>query len=212
MKFLLRIVVGIAIAVGLFYAWYVGARPVALWAYDHGASRSLGTKTISEIGWNGTYMVLNGETLDFDNSRDVPVRTGVPMMTLSVDAAHRLIASANGKSIMLGVGKGTLIQPGDPEPQPAFHGEPGDKITVARTQGRLSWPNWFETNYMTGNVAIWKRFVTIRWLWNKSSGASLEVLWRFEQYYFPQDGWVDADMMGATDCGVVKVHITPASR
>jgi hypothetical protein len=131
----------------------------------------------------------------------------VERLKLSVDATRRLIATDKGKSIVLGTQQGTLLQPGDPEPQPAFHAEHGDSITIARTQGWVIWPNWFETNWMTGNSPRWKRFLTYRLRWEKPSGAALELFWRFEQWYYPMDGWTAADMMGETSCGLVDVQI-----
>src|ERR1700722_19987318 len=200
---LLRILIGLAIALGLFCVWYFEARNAALLADSLGTSQSLGTRTISEIGWNGTYLVIDKQMFGPEDSRDVAA------VRFSLDASHQLTAAAGGKSIVLGPGSGTLMLPGDPDPNPAFHAEPGDSITIARAQGRLSWPNWFETNWMSGNSPQWKRFVTSRVHWKKASGASLDLFWRFEQPYYAADGWVAANMMGPTSCGLVDVRITP---
>jgi hypothetical protein len=200
-----RVLIGLAIALGLFCVWYIEARNAALLADSLGTSQSLGTRDISEIGWNGTYLVIDGQMFDLADSNDKDV------MQLSVDARHQLIATAHGKSIMSGVERGTLMMHGDPDPNPAFHAEPGDHITVARAQGRLSWPNWFETNWMSGNSPQWKRFVTYRVHWKKASGASLDLFWRFEQPYYAADGWVAANMTGPSSCGLVDVHVTPRS-
>lgn len=197
----IRVVTLFLFALGIFCAWYFGARNAALLADIVGTSRSLGTKTMTQIGWNGSYLVIDGQTFPVEDSRDVR------RLELSVDTAHRLIATANRGSIVLGIEHGALTLPGDPEAKPAFHAERGDRITITRTQGRLSWPDWFETNWMTGNSPRWKRFVTYRLHWQKPSGASFELFWRFEQWYYPMDGWTTANMMGASFCGLVGARI-----
>ena len=111
-------------------------------------------------------------------------------MQFSVDAASPDRRGSRKIGITLGIERGMLTMRGDPEPKPAFHTEPGDTITIARAQSRLMWPNWFETNWMSGNSPQWKRFVTYRVHWTKPSGASLDLFWRFEQPYYALDGWV----------------------
>lgn len=200
---LLHITIGLLLAGALLSGWYIEARNIALLADVLGTSRTLGTKSLAEIGWNGTYLVIDGQIFGRENSHDQYA------MDLRVDAAHRLVAAAHGQSIAIGSERGTLTMSGDPEPNPAFHAEPGDRITIISKQGLLTWPNWFETNYMTGNTPLWKRFTTYRVLWQKRSGASLALFWRYEQFYYPQDGWVAANAMGPDSCGLVDVRIVP---
>src|ERR1700677_2608134 len=114
-----RVLIGLAIALALFCVWYIEARNAALLADSLGTSQSLGTRDISEIGWNGTYLVIDGQMFDLADSNDKDV------MQLSVDARHQLIATAHGKSIMLGVERGTLMMHGDPDPNPPFTAERG---------------------------------------------------------------------------------------
>ena len=198
-----RILIAVAIAIVGFIVWYNEARNAALLAEGLGIVKPLGTKTLGEISWNGTYPVIDDRILGLSDSSDKD------QMQLSVDANHHLVATANGKSIVLGIQRGTLMQTGDPEPQPAFHVAPGEHLTLTRAQGLVIWPNWFETNWMTGQTAQWKKFITYRLHWQKASGGSLDLFWRYENYYYPQDGWLTADMTGDTHCGLVEVRITP---
>jgi hypothetical protein len=198
-----RILIAVAIVIVGFVVWYSQARNAALLAERLGIVKPLGTKTLTEISWNGTYAVTDDRMLGISDSHDKD------QMQYSVNAQHQLVATANGKSIVLASEGGTLMQTGDPEPQPAFHVFPGDRLTITREQGLVIWPNWFETNFMTGATPQWKKFITYRLHWQKRSGGAMDLFWRFENYYYPQDGWLTADMTGPTHCGLVEVRVTP---
>ena len=198
-----RILIAVAIVIVGFVVWYNEARNAALLAEKLGIVKPLGTKTLTEISWNGTYSVTDDRMLGTTDSHDKA------MLQFSVDASHRLVATANGRSVVIGTEQGTLMQTGDPEPQPAFHIAPEDHMTITRARGIVIWPNWFETNFMTGLTPQWKKFFTYHLHLQKRSGGALDVFWRFENNYYPQDGWVTADMTGPTHCGVVEVRITP---
>ena len=160
----------------LAIAWYFGARSAALLSERLGVE-TLSSKGPSQIGWNGTYLLVDSQMLDLgapDNSQ---------ALQLTIDAQHRLVASLNGKTIALGQANGAM--PDSQEPVPAFAVAPGERATFTRMQGWLIWPNWFETNFMTGNSPSWKRFVYYRLVWHTSSGATLNLFWRFEQWYYP---------------------------
>lgn len=190
----------IAIAV----AWYVGARPAAL-LFDGIARRELSSASPSKIGWNGTYLLIDGHVMGLTDSGDKQA------MRLAVDTHGRLVATANGKSIVLGARSGTL--PDQSETIAAFAADAGDHITFAHTRGRLIWPNWFEMNYMTGQVPTWKRFHHYRLAWRKASGETLTLFWRYEDYYYPSDRrFVGADMVGPDHCGLTRVEISAPNR
>ncbi len=199
-----RILIAVAIVIVAAVVWYSQARNAALLAERLGIVKPLGTKTLTEISWNGTYSVTDDRMLGLTDSHDVA------QLKLGVDANRQLVATANGKSVVIGTEGGTLMQTGDPEPQPAFHVAPEDHMTITRAQGVVIWPNWFETNFMTGQTPQWKRFFTYRLRLQKKNGGGLELFWRFEQYYYPGGGgWMTADMTGPTHCGLVEVQIMP---
>ncbi len=190
--------------VAIAVAWYVGARPVAL-LFDGIARRELSSASPGRIGWNGTYLLIDGHVMGLTGPGDKQA------MRLAVDAQGRLVATANGKSIVLGARSGTLSD--QSETIAAFAADAGDRITFVHTQGRLIWPNWFETNYMTGQVPTWKRFHHYRLAWRKASGETLTLFWRYEDYYYPSDHrFVGADMTGPDNCGLVHVEISASSR
>src|SRR5690242_14447112 len=88
----------------------------------------------------------------------------------------------------------------------------GDTATLSIEHSAIAWPNFFEVNYMTGNSPKWKRYIYRKLSWTKASGAKLEMLWRYEQFYYANDGWVEAFMTRPEDTGLIRVEISNASR
>jgi hypothetical protein len=85
----------------------------------------------------------------------------------------------------------------------------GDDAFIQVRRGILSWPTPFEINVMGGPSPSWKRHVYYRLLWKKPSGAKLEMLWRYEQYFYPGNGWASGFMTYKGSTGLIKVDITP---
>jgi len=89
----------------------------------------------------------------------------------------------------------------------------GDTASVDVRRSLLSWPNFFEINFMTGHSPRWKRFTYHRLVWKKASGARLEMLWRYEQFYYPgPDGWTQALLSDPGLTGLIRVEISIANR
>jgi hypothetical protein len=88
----------------------------------------------------------------------------------------------------------------------------GDAAILSIEHSAIAWPNFFETNYMTGNSPKWKRYIYRKLTWTKASGAKLEMLWRYEQFYYANDGWVQAFMTRPEVTGLIRVEISNASR
>ena len=90
---------------------------------------------------------------------------------------------------------------------------PSDDIAVVKFQRSVtSWPNFFEVNYMTGNSPKWKRNTYQRLSWKKPGGAKLEMVWRYEQYFYQQDHWVEALMTRPGATGLIRVDISTSAR
>lgn len=88
----------------------------------------------------------------------------------------------------------------------------GDTATISTEHSALAWPNFFETNFMTGNSPKWKRYTYRKLTWNRPNGAKLEMRWRYEQYFFRNDGWVEALMSRPGATGLIRVEISDGSR
>jgi len=88
----------------------------------------------------------------------------------------------------------------------------GDSATISIEHSALAWRNFFEVNFMTGNSPQWKRYIYRKLTWKKPDGAKLEMLWRYEQFFYQNDGWVDAFMIRPETTGLIRVEISKASR
>jgi hypothetical protein len=83
----------------------------------------------------------------------------------------------------------------------------GDDAAIQIRRSVLSWPTPFDFNFMTGQSPSWKRHLYYRLLWKKSSGANLEMLWRYEQYFYPSNGWANGFMTREGSTGLIQVVI-----
>jgi len=115
---------------------------------------------------------------------------------LQLDSGNRLILAAGGKAFTLGHANGNQ-----------FTADPGDRISFMIDRSYLSWPTPFEFNFMTGRSPSWKRHRYYRLFWRKSSGARLEMAWRYEQWFYSADGWTNADMTREGSTGLICVDI-----
>jgi len=83
----------------------------------------------------------------------------------------------------------------------------GDDASIEIRRSILNWPTPFEVNFMTGHSPSWKRHLYYRVHWKKSAGANLEMLWRYEQYFYPGNGWASGFMTHQGSTGLIRVDI-----
>jgi hypothetical protein len=83
----------------------------------------------------------------------------------------------------------------------------GDDASIEIRRSILNWPTPFEVNFMSGHSPSWKRHLYYRVRWKKSSGATLEMLWRYEQYFYPGNGWASGFMTREGSTGLIQVEI-----
>ena len=102
-----------------------------------------------------------------------------PLKTTSDDASERLVAAP----------------------------PPDDQAYLASRRSVLSWPTVFDLNFMTGRSPSWKRHMYQEIRWKKSSGANLEMLWRYEQFFYPGNGWTSGSMTREGSTGLIRVEI-----
>jgi len=86
---------------------------------------------------------------------------------------------------------------------------PGDDAFIRVRKSVLSWPTPFDFNFMTGQSPSWKRHIYYQLVWKKPSGANLEMLWRYEQYFYPGNGWGSGFMTHKGSTGLIRVDIHP---
>jgi hypothetical protein len=83
----------------------------------------------------------------------------------------------------------------------------GDDASIEIRRSILSWPTPLEVNFMTGHSPSWKRHLYYRVRWKKSSGATLEMLWRYEQYFYSGNGWASGFMTRQGSTGLIRLEI-----
>jgi hypothetical protein len=83
----------------------------------------------------------------------------------------------------------------------------GDEASIEIRRSILNWPTPFEVNFMTGHSPSGKRHLYYRVRWKKPSGATLEMLWRYEQYFYPGNGWANGFMTRQGSTGLIRVEI-----
>jgi len=71
----------------------------------------------------------------------------------------------------------------------------------------LSWPTPFDFNFTTGHSPSWKRQLHYQLLWKKASGANLQMLWRYEQFFYPRSRWGSRFMTREGTTGLIMVDI-----
>jgi hypothetical protein len=60
---------------------------------------------------------------------------------------------------------------------------PAEYALVTTRHSVLIWPAPFDLNLMTGQSPSWKRRIYYEVVWKKSSGANLQMVWRYEQFF-----------------------------
>jgi len=83
----------------------------------------------------------------------------------------------------------------------------GDQAFLVTRRSALSWPTPFDMNLMTGKSPSWKRHSYQEIRWTKSSGAKLQMLWRYEQFFYPANGWTSGFMTREGSTGLIRVEI-----
>jgi len=122
------------------------------------------------------------------------------------DSLNRLVLSTGGQSFTLGPPTRPPEPPGSLDIE--FTSEPGDELLFTIDRSFLSWPTPFEFNFMTGHSSSWRRHLYYRLVWKKRSGAKLEMLWRYQQWFYASDGWTNGMMTGPAT-GLIRVDILP---
>jgi hypothetical protein len=83
----------------------------------------------------------------------------------------------------------------------------GDQAFLATRHSVLSWPTPFDINLMTGQSPAWKRYMYHEIRWTKSSGRKLQLLWRYQQFFYPGNGWASGFMTREGSTGLIRVEI-----
>jgi len=147
----------------------------------------------------GGILIINDVSLSLNDVR--------PNVSLSVGSTKddQLALASSGKVFPFGPIKSSASQ--ETSERLATASPPGDQAFLATRYSVLSWPTPFDMNLMTGHSPSWKRNIYQEIRWNKSSGAKLQMLWRYEQYFYPGNGWTSGFMTREGSTGLIRVDI-----
>jgi hypothetical protein len=84
---------------------------------------------------------------------------------------------------------------------------PEDEALFVTRHSVLSWPTPFDFNFMTGHSPSCKRQLHYQLLWKTPSGANLQMLWRYEQFFYPGSGWGSGFVTREGTTGLIMVDI-----
>lgn len=178
-------------------AWFACARTLSL-ILDKVRTVPIESHAVAEFGIED----LSSGMLRIDNE---PFSTAGPdlrpsPLRMDLNADRQLRVEQGGRAIVLG-GKADSLG--------TIRSAPGESARFRVERSLLSWPTPFEMNFMTGVSPSWKRHLYYRLTWQKQSGAKLEMVWRYEQWFYPGNGWASGFMTRTGTTGMIRAEISP---
>jgi hypothetical protein len=145
----------------------------------------------------GGWLTVNDVHLSLDDTN--------PKIALSIGStkANQFALASSGKVFAFGLLTSTVENSGD---RLAAVPPSGDQAFLATRHSVLSWPTAFDLNFMTGQSPSWKRHIYYEIRWKKASGGNLQMLWRYEQFFYPGSGWGSGFMTREGSTGLIRVE------
>jgi hypothetical protein len=195
-KILITLAVLIAVVIAFLATWIFYGRQISL-LLDRFGTIEMTSARINSIAYqgNGTGGILHVNDLELSlNDRNGPTPS------IGTTKNDQLALADRGKVFAFG--------PVRTEAENlATVPRAGDDASIEIRRSILNWPTPFETNFMTGHSPSWKRHLYYRVRWKNSSGGTLEMLWRYEQYFYPGNGWASGFMTRQGFTGLIRVEI-----
>jgi hypothetical protein len=197
-KILITLAVFVACIVAILATWILGGRQLSLFI-DRYRTIETASERVNSISYEGSgtggILRVNDLALSLND-------TNGPSPNIGSTKDDQLAVAAGGKVFAFG--------PPRSEAENLVASPPADDdASVTIQHSILSWPTSFDFNFMTGQSPSWKRHVYYQLNWKKPSGAILEMVWRYEQYFYPANGWGSGFMTREGSTGLVEVDIRP---
>jgi hypothetical protein len=195
-KILITLAVLVAGIIAILAAWIFGGRQISFFL-DRFGTIEMSSARINSIKYegNGTGGILYANDLGLSlNDRNGPTPS------VGTTKTDQLALADKGKVFAFGSLRTETENLATVPPA-------GDDASIEIRRSALSWPTPFDLNFMTGQSPSWKRHLYYRLLWKKPSGAKLEMLWRYEQYFYPGNGWANGFMTREGSTGLIQIGI-----
>ena len=197
-KFLISLATLVVCTIAILATWIFGGRQISLfidrYKTSETASARIDSITYEGSGTGGTLRV-NDLALSLND-------TSGPSPSIGSTKDGQLALAAGGKVFAFGPPRSEAENLAAVPPA-------GDQAFITIRRSALSWPTPLDMNLMTGQSPSWKRHVYYKLHWTKPSGATLEMLWRYEQYFYATNGWGSGFMTKEGSTGLVEVNIRP---
>ena len=200
-KILITLVIFVACIAAGAATWIFAGRQLSLFMDRFGTIETTSAR-IDSIAYEGSgtggVLCINDLALSLNETNGL-----TPNIGMTKD--DQLALAVGGKVFAFG----PLSSPADSaDDHLAATLQAGDDASLTIRRSVLNWPTPFDFNFMTGQSPSWKRHIYYRLLWNKPSGAKLEMLWRYEQYFYPGNGWASGFMTREGSTGLIGVDIS----
>ena len=195
-KILITLAVLIAVVIAFLATWIFYGHQISL-LLDRFGTIEMTSARINSIAYqgNGTGGILHVNDLELSlNDRNGPAPS------IGTTKNDQLALADRGKVFAFGPVRTEAENLASVPPA-------GDDASIEIRRSILNWPTPFEVNFMTGHSPSWKRHLYYRVRWKKPSGATLEMLWRYEQYFYPGNGWASGFMTRQGSTGLIQLDI-----
>jgi hypothetical protein len=202
-KILITLAIIIAFIIAVLATWIFGGRQISL-VLDRFGTIEMTSARINSLAYegSGTGGVLRVNDLGLSLND-----TNGPTPSIGTTKNDQLGLANGGKVFAFGPARSEaenlVIVP------PA-----GDDAFIEIRRSILSWPTPFEVNFMTGHSPSWKRHLYYELRWKKNTGATLDMIWRYEQFFYgqqliPGNGWASGFMTHEGSTGLIQLDISP---
>lgn len=191
---LIKSTIGVVCLGAILVAWVAGARSLSM-ALDRLHTVRSDSLPITRLG-------VADSNRGMLQVNELPLSTATLQyraypMEMKIDPAHEFVVETPGHAIGLGrVDESLGIKP-----------PVSDKTRFQIEHSILSWPTPLAINFMTGHSPSWKRHAYYRLIWEKPDGARLEMVWRYEQWFY--GNWGSGFMTTPDSTGLIRVDIRP---
>jgi hypothetical protein len=205
-KVLLTLGILVICGVAMLAAWIFGGRQASMFV-DRFGTIEIASVPVHSIAYEGSgtggWLTVNDVHLSLDDLN--------PKTALSIGSTkdNQFGVASGGKVFALGPLSSAGENGGD---YLAVVPQPGDEAFLVTRHSALSWPTPFDFNFMKGHSPSWKRHMFYELRWKKPSGATLDMLWRYEQPFYgqqlvPSDGWGSGFSVHEGITGLIQIDI-----